>query len=210
MQLLPWRGSGFGEPNDHGLPPRLLLVGESHYGGGDPHDCFTTEVVKDYYIDRGNLPFFSKLAKVILGPDWSQYTRENRASFYNSVAFYNFIQHVLGEIQDRPTSEMWEFGRKAFLQCLDFLQPSHIVVFGFGVWDELPHERFSPDSQLEANIAHHLPERYRDSQSHEYRGWVGRYQHSGREALAMKVIHASRCSPAAWHSVAQWFVHLSK
>lgn len=167
MKLRPWRGPGFGEPNNHGLPQRPLLVGESHYGGGKHYDGFTTEVVKDCYIEHGNMRFFTNMAKVILGPDWPQYTLEHRASFYNTVAFYNFIQHDLREIQERPTKGMWEFGRKAFLQCLDFVQPSQIVVFGFGAWNELPNERFSQCPQLEASISRHLPERYRESQYHK-------------------------------------------
>ena len=210
MKLRPWRGPGLGGPNNHGLPPRLLLVGESHYGGGKPYKCFTTEVVNGCYIQRGNLRFFTNMAKVILGPDWPQHTPEDRAAFYNAVAFYNFIQHVFGEIRERPTNEMWKFGRKAFLQCLDVVRPSHIVVFGFSVWDQLPDERFSRCLHLEVKIAQHLPERYRDNPSHEYRGWIGQYEHLGGMALVMKIIHASRCSPAAWHPVARWFVHLNK
>lgn len=210
MELLPWRGPGFGEPNQHGLPSRLLLVGESHYGEGNPYDDFTSAVVKDYYIERGNLRFFTIMAKVILGPDWPTDTREDRASFYNTVAFYNYIQVVSGEIRERPTDEMWESGRKAFLQCLDYVQPSHILVFGFGVWDELPNEHFSPCSQLEASISRFLPERYKENRNHKNRGWIGQYQHAGGRALVMKVMHASRCSPTAWHSVARWFVNLSK
>lgn len=209
MKLLPWRGHSFGEPNNHDLPPRLLLVGESHYGGGIPYEGFTREVVKDCYIEHGNLRFFTNMVKVFLGPDWPQYTREHRASFYNTVAFYNFIQHVLGEVHEHPTSEMWEFGRKAFLHCLDCVQPSHIVVFGFRVWDELPDDRFTRHPQLEANISLHLPDQYKDNQGHERRGWIGQYQHSGGNGLVMKIIHASRCSPAAWHPAARWFVHLN-
>lgn len=210
MRLLPWQGPGFGAPNSYDLPPRLLLVGHSHYGGGNTYKGFTREVVKDCYIEHGNLPFFTKMAKVVLGSDWPQCTREHRASFYNTVAFYNFIQHVLGEKGERPTNEMWKYGRRAFLQCLDQVQPSHIVVFGFGVWDELPNERFTQHPQLAAEISRHLPERYRENRSHENRGWIGQYHHSRGIALTMKIIHASRCSPAAWHSVARWFAHLNK
>ena len=209
MKLHPWQGPAYGEPNNLDLPSRLLLVGESHYGGGKPYHGFTAEVIKDCCIEQGNLRFFTNTAKVMLGPDWLQHTREHRASFYNSVAFYNFVQDVLGKIQERPTNEMWEFGRKAFIECLDCVQPSHIVVFGFSVWNELPNERFSQRSHLEAELCRHLPERYRNNQRHKNDGWIGQYEHSGGNALVMKAIHASRCSPAAWHCAARWFVHLN-
>ena len=209
MKLCPWIGPEFKQANDHGLPRRLLLLGESHYGGGKPYDGFTTEVVKDCYIEQGNLRFYTNMAKVILGPDWPQHTPEHRASFYNSVAFYNFIQHVFGEIRARPTNEMWEYGRAAFIQCLNCVKPSHIVVFSFGVWDELPNECFSKCPQLEDSLSHHLPARYRNSGGHKRRGWIGQYQHTEGTALVLKVIHASRCSPTEWHPVASWFVNLN-
>ena len=144
----------------------------------------------------------------ILGHD-RQATPENRASFYNAVAFYNFIQHMLEGPKQSPTPGMWECGEKIFPSCLDFVKPSHIVVFGFEVWDNLPNERFSSRPELDREILSHLPIQYRDCERHKCRGWIGRYEHSGGTSLVMKVRHPSRgFSPTAWHPVLHWFLQL--
>lgn len=209
MNFYPWKGRNFGRPNDLNLPNRLLLVGESHYGASADDQNITTKVVEAYVLE-GGLRFFTGALKAIMGTD-AQATQDERASFYNAVAFYNFIQHMLESREDRPTQDNWQYATGAFPSCLDLVKPSHILVFGFGIWDYLPGERFSPSLQLERDVLTHLPSRYRNDDSHRDRGWIGRYGYAGGASLVMKIQHSSIAfSPVEWHPVLQWFLKLKE
>ena len=209
MKLPPWVGAGFGKPNAHSLPKRLLLVGESSWSEeSDPPDCLITKVVNDY-INRGGHPFLNGMIRAILGLV-AKPSQNERRSFYNSVAFYNFIQDVLKRPRVRPTKEQWEYGCEVFPSCLDLLKPSHVVVFGFGVWNSMDYERFSCDPQLDRDILRYLPVRSQ-GKKREYPGsWIGRYSHSGGKSLVMNALHpaAYGFSPTEWHPVLQWFLRL--
>lgn len=208
MKFGPWISPGFGEANEHGLPRRLLLVGESHYGGRGTPDDLTKQVVSEY-IDGRNLRFFTGMLKAILGHD-IDCTPKNRASFYNTIAFYNFVQHMPID-RERPSPSAWECGRIVFPSCLDFVKPSHVVVFGFEVWDNLPTEGFSSDDKLERDCVPHLPHPYRNDESHQNRGWIGHYEHVGGACFVVKAKHASiGFSPAEWHPWLRWFLQLGR
>lgn len=210
MNFFPWKGRGFGQSNDHNLPHRILLLGESHYGVREPYDGITCEVVREY-IERGGSRFFTGMCRALLGPD-TQCTPDIRASFYSALAFCNFIQAMLKDRTCRPSEEMWKCASEIFPSFLVRLKPSHIVVFGFELWDNLPNERFCSCPQLERAVLVHLPEQYQQDEWHQLRGWIGRYSHSGGTSLVMKVKHASApgFSPGQWHPVLKWFLRLEE
>lgn len=206
MKFLPWIGSDFGNSNNHDIPPRLLVVGESFYGWNDLDDRIAMFVVEKYIAEEWNVRFLTNVQNAILGgTGWI--AGEDRTSFSNAVAFYNFVQDMLPDSKTRPTHEMFEYGTKSFLSCLDCVQPTHIVVFGFTIWDYLPNENFSSCSQLEQDILKHLPNKYRHNEGHQHRGWIGQYEYSGGTALVMKCRHASAFfSAKQWHPAIRWFL----
>ena len=213
MNFFPWKGAGFGKPNNHNLPKRLLLVGESHYSEEpDPPDDLTTQVV-DVYIDRGRggHRFYNGMLRAILGLD-ARPSRDERDSFYNAVAFYNFVQHPLEGPRARPNAEQWKYGRAVFPSCLDRLKPSHVVVFGFGLWCNMGYERLTLDSGLEQDLLRYFPERDQEKVRKHPDEWIGRYSHSGGTSLVMWVRHASAPGFNAehWHPVLQWFLQLEE
>ena len=58
-------------------------------------------------------------------------TKDEKAEFWNKVAFYNYIQEVVGEEpRDRPTDAMWERAEQPFLQVVKSLSPDIVVVLG--------------------------------------------------------------------------------
>lgn len=207
MNFHPWKGDRFGKHNGMGLPPRVLLVGESHYGRRHQPSDLTKRVVKDY-IDDGGYRFFTGMLKAILGSDTSA-DRDTRAAFFNAVAFYNFVQHLLEGPRKRPTKEMWQHGAEVFPSCLDLLKPSHAITCGFELWKcGLPDERFSEPPQLEQDILPHLPEKYQQDEKHREEGWIGEYAYEDRTCVIIKIEHPSSpgFSAAAWHPVLRWFL----
>jgi hypothetical protein len=132
----PWVGSRYTTDGIGGR--RLLILGESHYGGDGCHySAFTTEVIRDMALVQGHLPFFSRVARLILGGRGG-FSPPEREEFWHRVAFYNFIQTALEQQGDRPTCEMWQAGREPFLQTVTELAPHIILVLGRELHRNLP------------------------------------------------------------------------
>lgn len=65
---------------------------------------------------------------------------EDREAFWQSIAFYNFIQEPVGEVarQESPTPEMWQRAVEPFRSVIADLEPQGIVVLGKRLWRHLP------------------------------------------------------------------------
>ena len=132
----PWIGSRYALDGIGGK--RLLILGESHYGGDSCHyPEFTTEVIRDMALQKGRLPFFSRIQRLVIGGRGG-FSVEERADFWHRVAFYNFIQTSLEVLGSRPTYEMWQMGREPFLQTLQELRPDIILILGIELERNLP------------------------------------------------------------------------
>ena len=207
MNFEPWVGDRYGHHNYLGLPVRLLVLGESHYGAEDRPDI-TKEVVAEVFAK--DVPyryrFFTSVFMAACGEE-KEPTREALKEFCHAIAFYNFIQDMLGTPGDRPSAEQWKGGLAHFFECLVTLKPSHVIACGFGLWDNLPSEGFSDLD--ERSVLEQLPQRYRDNASHKHRGWVGRYDHAGGKCLILKIRHPSMAFSAdEWHPLLQKFFKL--
>ena len=133
----PWKGKDYGRTNDFGLPAKLLIVGESHYGEAPT----TIGVVREYCEKDGyKLKFFTNIILTVLGPDTRcPSTHEKRTGFYNSIAFYNYVQRVVGATRhERPDRKMLDEAAAPFLTTLKRLRPTHILVCGMTQWDAMP------------------------------------------------------------------------
>jgi len=71
----------------------------------------------------------------------------DRKEFWDNVAFYNYIQEPVGDgPRERPTEEMWANAKAPFMEVLGQLRPSHLLVLGGQLWENLPSEgRRGPD-----------------------------------------------------------------
>ena len=108
---------------------RVLVLGESHYGGTEnEYPEFTQWVVENFGRHRRHR-FFTTVQKVIQGtarghrlPD------EQRACFWPTVAFYNYVQSIVGaRPRARPTEEMWQGAQLPFLNLLEAVRPQILV-----------------------------------------------------------------------------------
>ena len=124
---------------------KTLVLGLSHYGDeGDNHKNFTREVVEEHAYKSGN-SFFTKITKVLLLSK-DEPTDEERIAVWGSVAFYNYVQDLVGtESRISPTKEMWEKSINPFIEVIGDLKPQLIIVLGSQLWNELDHIPAIPD-----------------------------------------------------------------
>lgn len=132
----PWIGARYASEGINGK--RLLILGESHYGGeGCEYSRFTSEVIRDMALEKGRLAFFSRVQRLVVGGRGG-FSDLERADFWQRVAFYNFVQSALENPRDRPTYAMWQAAREPFSQTLGELNPSIILVLGTELKRNLP------------------------------------------------------------------------
>ncbi|MNS49445.1 hypothetical protein D3C72_820530 [compost metagenome] len=152
----PWVGPGY-EDGIGGL--RILVLGESHYiqPEWDAGDRMTIQAVEENGL-RKRHPFFTKVAKLVLDRR-DHITDDERRQFWNSVAFYNYVQESVGlSPRDRPTDVMWASAGPAFLSQLAELRPHCMIVLGQGLWGWLPkpaHEQADPFALKVFELADH-------------------------------------------------------
>jgi hypothetical protein len=137
------------------------------------------------------------MKQVIDGEKWNFFTRVSAAIlgkqsvdpkvFWNSVAFYNFIQEAIKK-NKRPTSQMYQAAEQPFLEVLEWLDPCPrlIAVFSAKAWENMPCCG-------------------RDTKAIIYGGrTVACYEYGegNNRSLAPKLRHPSRgFSPQQWHPI---------
>jgi hypothetical protein len=146
----PWVGSLYATPLH--FKDRTLILGESNY---TTPEKFTSSLVIDCVLDdmsthenrdtTGFCRFSTKIRRTIWGRDESL----GPIGFWESVAFYNFVQPLVGDrARVRPTDEMWKESAPAFAEVMQSLQPARVLVLGKANWDNLlqcmPHEEIGP------------------------------------------------------------------
>jgi len=140
--FLPWIGTGY---SDGVNGSRLLVLGESHYSE-NPANAYPTltQDIVTRVVAGERFPFFTKLGQCIGG------AATGREFTWQSVAFYNYVQQLVGaHARDRPTEQMWERAMAPFNAVLTKHQPHAILVAGVGTWNSL--SRLVPVSALVAD-----------------------------------------------------------
>ena len=132
-RVLPFIGQDYGRVMPWGLP--IFVLGESHYSGIPLYSTFTRDVVSEM-LNGVNYPFFTKAAGVFYG-DWPDL--EMRRKFWQTAAFYNFVQESVGDTaRIRPTERMWREAAPALEETLMLCMPGFVLVLGKELWDNLP------------------------------------------------------------------------
>lgn len=134
----PWIGSRYELENHFGR--RVLVLGESHYGGvSETRPTFTKEIIKRLGQDE-RCAFFTKVSKVLLDFDADTYISDSqRSDIWEDVAFYNYIPgFVSEEARVRPNSEQWESAQIPFKQVIDTIKPQFILVLGKELGAQIP------------------------------------------------------------------------
>lgn len=135
LRFRPWVGPTFGACCV--VPCRVLVLGESHYSENaeEPAD-FTHRLTAGYLAGTVRHRFWTTVARLALG---RAATFAERASFWREVAFYNYVQEIVGPgSRVRPSPAAWEGARAPFERVLARLQPEAVLVLGKALWSNVP------------------------------------------------------------------------
>lgn len=177
----PWKGKNY-----ETSVPRLLILGESHYGADAARADATGTLTQKYMSGEMNHAFWTNTMNVVRGQSGSEI--EAREAFWQGVAFYNFVQTSVGPTaRIAPGERMFSAAEGAFFSVLDTLKPNCILVLSNRLWINLPGvgPRSRAGKPLEA-----------DGQMRDT--WI--YDYDGGSALATPINHpSSYFSWPRWH-----------
>lgn len=127
VNFQPWVGPEFEMQNSR---PRLLILGESHYDDSEPSPddyLFTNSVMYSLFDRNCNDQFFTNIVATCLGevPE-----SEIKRRFWDSVAFYNYVQEFTPGPRQRPPYEAWARSHSAFRNVLLAIKPELILILG--------------------------------------------------------------------------------
>lgn len=148
VALRPWVGPNYGDGSMWRMP--LLVLGDSHYDCGEAlHRNFTAEKTLQH---RCTLPFWRSITRSFLNKE--DITNEDSKAFWDSIAFYNFVQESVGpDASYKPTKEMYANAIPSFREVLEVLKPRCIIVVCIRTWNSLPegseHEMKGEDIAIE-------------------------------------------------------------
>ncbi|WP_318377694.1 hypothetical protein [Enterobacter sp.] len=135
VRFVPWIGSNY-EEGFRGL--RILLVCESHYGAKQhERPTVTPEIIKALALGErhpratGKLRRHKHFTKIMcaLQNVRQQFTRTQKREFWNSIAYYNFLQEFIGDRRIKPSQSAWERSESAFTDVVSVLAPNVIICF---------------------------------------------------------------------------------
>jgi len=185
----PWVGSRYRD-----RPVRLLLLGESHYGGDEsrePDANSTSRVVAEWKSGGWAVRYLTTAARLVTGKErWEI----DKASDLEDIAFYNFVQVNVGDLRNRPTWAQFQASAAPFKMVLRQIDPTHVLATGKGLWDAMPDFDRGPGEDVDLA----------GTQRH-----VGRYDTPSGTALATAIPHLSRgFSAPIWRAPVEAFLGL--
>ncbi len=128
VKFFPWVGSRYCRTGYRGK--KLLILGESEYQR--PGSNLEPELVSTLITDN-KFRFYKKVYRSI-----SDGVEEDSQMFWNSVAFYNYVQEAVGTApRQRPSHEMWTNSAVPFRLVLNKLDPDRVLVLGCALWANL-------------------------------------------------------------------------
>lgn len=151
--FLPWVGKHYVK----GFKGRrLLILGESHYPWEDEnrkmsdplYPELTRDCVRDAVERTMNMNFWKFIEQAHTNVERSNLPVRGDC-FWNSIAFYNFVQVAVGTgPRQAPSRENFVSAHSAFRIVLDAIKPERIVVCGKRLWrnmEEVSNELFKHD-----------------------------------------------------------------
>lgn len=134
----PWIGASYQTGSTHNC--RILILGESHYGDPAAERLNFTNYIIERYAITERRRFFSVVQRLVsLDTGRGRYSVACKRAFWNSVAFCNYVQAIVGlKARNRPTPAMWNTGAKVLLQVIEEVQPEVIVVLGKELRKHIP------------------------------------------------------------------------
>jgi hypothetical protein len=140
----PWIGNDYasGYRCCDGSRKRTLILGESYYEKDAQRNPLsnrsnlTREIIKQQIDCTWIHRFYTRIARTFLS---HPPTCPERPPFWHSVAYYVFIQAIVGSrAGQRPTRLMWQAGAVPFALILKKYEPRFVLVCGKELWNWLP------------------------------------------------------------------------
>lgn len=177
----PWVGSNYFTDQD-----RILLLGESHYSNKKETGDFTSRLLNDVATSAFLHPYFTNTMQTVQGRPHAEI---NRWEFWNRVAFYNYIQELVGDRPGiAPTSRMLLDAEAPFHTVLNQLRPKYILVLSKRLWFSM-----SEQGTRGSDITFGEPQIVRDT-------WI--YKHTNGTSLASWIPHPSYYFQwGRWHPI---------
>lgn len=142
--FFPWAGKRYASR-------RLLVVGESHYHWCNPcienktplRDDTTCHCIAHHLAEMSEKwaaggRHWKTIENALIGEEASI---EARKAFWHDIAYYNYLTESVGKgARVAVMKELWERAQSPFLSLLEALRPTHLVVVGRRVWQQMPAE----------------------------------------------------------------------
>ncbi|AMK16831.1 MULTISPECIES: hypothetical protein [unclassified Sphingobium] len=113
---------------------RIAIAGHSHTSDEPDNAAMTENCLKKVISgEYPNLQFFNRVP--------GYFGCDDRAGFWNSVLFFNFVPSIVGarsEWNNNGTKEQNEAGRARVQRILDKYKPDKLFVFTKKGWDQFP------------------------------------------------------------------------
>lgn len=194
VRFLPWVGESFEAGY---IGSKILVIGDSHYGKAPGKERnFTRDVLFKHLSGEQRISFFTNIARAISGEPNEDLDQD---IFWNSVAFYNYVQEAVEEARVRPSMEQGINAQEAFDEIINTLQPDKIIMLGNFVWDMTPSTGHEGDPVCAAATDKKMLTWY-------YPTNAGKIIPSGK----MEHPSSGGFSGDAWHPVVKRFLNSSK
>jgi hypothetical protein len=129
LRFLPWVGENYHSCGG-AFGVRLLLVGESMYERqpGSLTAQSVPNMIGSILRAEWTHRFYTTVWRTV-GPG------QELTTFWNAVAFYNFVQTPVGNRpRQRPSEQAWAESGEAFVAVLESLAPHAVLVLGQQLW----------------------------------------------------------------------------
>lgn len=198
----PWVGEKYKLGFDN---KKILVLGESHICGGCKDQCgdldindegcrkMTTVAVQHFLnYKKGEDDFanwmntYTRFSNIVHN---KQLSGTEMVDFWDSIAFYNYVQFATDEARVSPSLQEFAESEKAFFEVLDILQPDLVIAWGDRLWNHMP----SSGS-------------YKESVNSKVNWGKGLYYYkfADREIPIMTIYHPSSSSfNYEWHEIIQ-------
>lgn len=190
VNYLPWVGENYMAEGFAGR--RVLALGESHYcaKASDSAPGITRDVILGLLDEDAEfeqyMNTYTKFAKAMLGAD--TLTFEDKRRFWNSIAFYNYVQKPMPAARIAPSKEDFSASAESFFDVLEELRPEVVIVWGSRLYNNLPRGGMQGD----------------DLRAPDGR-WVETWRYflqDGSAVHVLPIMHPSAAfSPEYWHEV---------
>lgn len=133
----PWVGKEYAAGGIFGK--RILVLGESHYGDGEPSPDTTLQVFGEYLDCPETVPSylqsFQRFERSLVGHDTDC---ADRQQIWNSVVFYNYLQTPMSGPRQGGRKSDYADSAEAFFEVLETYRPEYIIAWGYRLWDHIP------------------------------------------------------------------------